>query len=231
MEKFSAIVLAAGSGSRMGLNVKKQYLDLCGKPLMYYALDAFEKSRVDEVVLVVSPGDEDFVREKILEPYGFTKITAIVPGGKERYDSVYEGLKACTGDYVLIHDGARAFVTKEIIGHAMDDVVKYNANVVAVPAKDTIKLADAQGFVSDTIDRRYAWNIQTPQCFAYDLVKKAYEDALKGDTTGITDDAMIVEKMTDQKVKFTMGSYDNIKVTTIEDLSLGEIILKKQKRC
>ena len=231
MEKFSAIVLAAGSGSRMGLNVKKQYLDLCGKPLMYYALDAFEKSRVDEVVLVVSPGDEDFVRDKILEPYGFTKITAIVPGGKERYDSVYEGLKACTGDYVLIHDGARAFVTKEIIGHAMDDVVKYNANVVAVPAKDTIKLADAQGFVSDTIDRRYAWNIQTPQCFAYDLVKKAYEDALKGDTTGITDDAMIVEKMTDQKVKFTMGSYDNIKVTTIEDLSLGEIILKKQKRC
>lgn len=231
MEKFSAIVLAAGSGSRMGLNVKKQYLDLCGKPLMYYALDTFEKSRVDEVVLVVSPGDEDFVREKILEPYGFTKITAIVPGGKERYDSVYEGLKACTGDYVLIHDGARAFVTKEIISHAMDDVVKYNANVVAVPAKDTIKLADAQGFVSDTIDRRYAWNIQTPQCFAYDLVKKAYEDALKGDTTGITDDAMIVEKMTDQKVKFTMGSYDNIKVTTIEDLSLGEIILKKQKRC
>ncbi len=231
MEKFSAIVLAAGSGSRMGLNVKKQYLDLCGKPLMYYALDAFEKSRVDEVVLVVSPGDEDFVREEILEPYGFTKITAIVPGGKERYDSVYEGLKACTGDYVLIHDGARAFVTKEIISQAIDDVVKYNANVVAVPAKDTIKLADAQGFVSDTIDRRYAWNIQTPQCFAYDLVKKAYEDALKGDTTGITDDAMIVEKMTDQKVKFTMGSYDNIKVTTIEDLSLGEIILKKQKRC
>ena len=231
MEKFSAIVLAAGSGSRMGLDVKKQYLNLLGKPLVYYALDTFEKSGVSEIVLVTSPGDEAYVKEEIVDAFGFLKVSAIVPGGKERYDSVYEGLKACSGDYVLIHDGARAFITEDVIKRAMEDVVKSKANVAAVPVKDTIKLSDADGFVADTIDRSRAWSVQTPQSFSLPLVKEAYEKALSGDTTGITDDAMIVEKMTDCKVKFIEGSYDNIKVTTVEDIALGEIILKKQNRC
>lgn len=231
METFSAIVLAAGSGSRMGLDVKKQYLNLLGKPLIYYTLDTFEKSGVDEVVLVVSPGDEEYVKKEIVEAFGFEKVSAIVPGGKERYFSVYEGLKACKGEFVLIHDGARAFVTEDVIARAMKDVVKSLANVVAVPVKDTIKLSDAKGYVEDTIDRSRAWSVQTPQSFSLTLVKQAYEKALAGDTAGITDDAMILEKMTNQKVKFIEGSYDNIKVTTIEDISLGEIILKKQNRC
>ncbi len=231
MENFSAILLAAGSGSRMGLDVKKQYLELFGKPLIYYALDTFEKSKVDEVVLVVSPGDERYVKSEIVDAYGFKKVSAVVPGGKERYHSVYEGLKSCHGDYVLIHDGARAFVTEDIIRRAMEDVVSTKANVAAVPVKDTIKLADEKGFVSDTIDRSRAWSVQTPQSFSLPIVKGAYEKALAGDTTGITDDAMIVERMTDYKVKFIRGSYDNIKVTTVEDIALGEIILKKQNRC
>ncbi len=231
MKTFSAIVLAAGSGSRMGLDVKKQYLNLLGKPLIYYSLSTFEKSKVDEVVLVVSPGDETYVKEEIVDAYGFSKVAAIVPGGKERYNSVYEGLKACHGDYVLIHDGARAFVTEDIIARAMEDVVNSLANVVAVPVKDTIKLSDADGYVEGTVDRSRAWSVQTPQSFSLPLVKQAYEKALSNDTSGITDDAMIVEKMTSQKVKFIEGSYDNIKVTTIEDIALGEIILKKQNRC
>lgn len=231
MQRFSAIVLAAGSGSRMGLDVKKQYLDLLGKPLIYYALSTFEKSKVDEVVLVVSPGDEAYVKKEIVDAYGFSRVAAIVPGGKERYHSVYEGLKACHGEYVLIHDGARAFVTEEIIDRAMEDVVVSHANVAAVPVKDTIKLSDDAGFVADTIERSRAWSVQTPQSFSLSLVKAAYEKALQQDTSGITDDAMIVEKMTDQKVKLIEGSYDNIKVTTVEDIALGEIILKKQNRC
>jgi len=231
MEKFTAIVLAAGSGSRMGLDVKKQYLMMENKPLVFYALDTFQRSRVDEIILVVSPGDEAYAKEEIVDKYSLTKVSRIVPGGKERYDSVYEGLKAADGDYVLIHDGARAFVTEEIILRAMEDVKVSKANVVAVPVKDTIKLSDKDGYVADTIDRSRAWSIQTPQSFSLSLIKGAYEKALKGDTSGITDDAMIIEKMTDCRVKFVEGSYDNIKVTTVEDIALGEIILKKQKRC
>ena len=231
MEKFTAIVLAAGSGSRMGLDVKKQYLMMENKPLVFYALDTFQRSRVDEIILVVSPGDVAYAKEEIVDKYSLTKVSRIVPGGKERYDSVYEGLKAADGDYVLIHDGARAFVTEEIILRAMEDVKVSKANVVAVPVKDTIKLSDKDGYVADTIDRSRAWSIQTPQSFSLSLIKGAYEKALKGDTSGITDDAMIIEKMTDCRVKFVEGSYDNIKVTTVEDIALGEIILKKQKRC
>ena len=231
MEKYSAVVLAGGSGKRMGLEVKKQYLEISGKPLIYYSLEMFEKSRVDEVILVVTPGDEAFVKEKIVQPGGFTKVKSIVPGGKERYHSVYEGLKSCTGDYVLIHDGARAFLTEDIINRAMEGVRQYRACVVGMPVKDTIKIAGEDGFVSDTPDRNLLWSIQTPQAFEASLVKKAYEKVLAGDTTGITDDAMVVEKMTDTRVKLIEGSYDNIKVTTIEDLAIAENILKKQNRC
>ena len=122
-------------------------------------------------------------------------------------------------------------MTEEIIDRAMEDVVVSHANVAAVPVKDTIKLSDDAGFVADTIERSRAWSVQTPQSFSLSLVKAAYEKALQQDTSGITDDAMIVEKMTDQKVKLIEGSYDNIKVTTVEDIALGEIILKKQNRC
>lgn len=231
MEKYSAIVLSGGSGKRMGLSVKKQYLEISGKPLIYYSLEAFEKSRVDEIVLVVSPGDEEFVKGEIVEKYGLSKVKKIVPGGAERYNSVYEGLKACSGDYVLIHDGARAFLTNDVIQRAMDGARQYKACVVGMPVKDTIKISDAGGFVAETPNRNRLWMIQTPQAFETALVKKAYEDIFKEDTSGVTDDAMVVEKMTDVKVKLIEGSYDNIKVTTIEDLDVAENILKKQKRC
>ena len=231
MEKYTAIVLAGGSGKRMGLSVKKQYIEICNKPLLYYSVHAFEKSYVDEIVLVVTPGDENYVKKEIVEKYGFKKVSAIVPGGKERYNSVYEGLKVTRGDYVLIHDGARAFVTKEIIRRAMDGAKEYGACVVGMPVKDTIKVADGDGYVKDTPERSSLWMVQTPQAFFYPLVKDAYEKVLAKDATGVTDDAMVVELATDQKVKLIEGSYDNIKVTTIDDLDVAENILKKQNHC
>ena len=231
MEKYTAIVLAGGSGKRMGLSVKKQYIEICNKPLLYYSVHAFEKSDVDEIVLVVTPGDENYVKKEIVEKYGFKKVSAIVPGGKERYNSVYEGLKVTRGDYVLIHDGARAFVTKEIIRRAMDGAKEYGACVVGMPVKDTIKVADDDGYVKDTPERSSLWMVQTPQAFFYPLVKDAYEKVLAKDATGVTDDAMVVELATDQKVKLIEGSYDNIKVTTIDDLDVAENILKKQNHC
>ena len=231
MEKYTAIVLAGGSGKRMGLSVKKQYIEICNKPLLYYSVHAFEKSDVDEIVLVVTPGDENYVKKEIVEKYGFKKVSAIVPGGKERYNSVYEGLKVTRGDYVLIHDGARAFVTKEIIRRAMDGAKEYGACVVGMPVKDTIKVADDDGYVKDTPERSSLWMVQTPQAFSYPLVKDAYEKVLAKDATGVTDDAMVVELATDQKVKLIEGSYDNIKVTTIDDLDVAENILKKQNHC
>ncbi len=231
MEKYTAIVLAGGSGKRMGLSVKKQYIEICNKPLLYYSVHAFEKSDVDEIVLVVTPGDENYVKKEIVEKYGFKKVSAIVPGGKERYNSVYEGLKVTRGDYVLIHDGARAFVTKEIIRRAMDGAKEYGACVVGMPVKDTIKVADGDGYVKDTPERSSLWMVQTPQAFSYPLVKDAYEKVLAKDATGVTDDAMVVELATDQKVKLIEGSYDNIKVTTIDDLDVAENILKKQNHC
>ncbi len=231
MEKYTAIVLAGGSGKRMGLSVKKQYIEICNKPLLYYSVHAFEKSDVDEIVLVVTPGDETYVKEEIVEKYGFKKVSAIVPGGKERYNSVYEGLKVTQGDYVLIHDGARAFVTKEIIRRAMDGAKEYGACVVGMPVKDTIKVVDDDGCVKDTPERSSLWMVQTPQAFFYPLIKDAYEKVLAKDATGVTDDAMVVELATDQKVKLIEGSYDNIKVTTIDDLDVAENILKKQNHC
>ena len=231
MEKYTAIVLAGGSGKRMGLSVKKQYIEICNKPLLYYSVHAFEKSDVDEIVLVVTPGDENYVKKEIVEKYGFKKVSAIVPGGKERYNSVYEGLKVTRGDYVLIHDGARAFVTKEIIRRAMDGAKEYGACVVGMPVKDTIKVVDDDGYVKDTPERSSLWMVQTPQAFSYPLVKDAYEKVLAKDATGVTDDAMVVELATDQKVKLIEGSYDNIKVTTIDDLDVAENILKKQNHC
>ena len=231
MEKYTAIVLAGGSGKRMGLSVKKQYIEICNKPLLYYSVHAFEKSDVDEIVLVVTPGDENYVKKEIVEKYGFKKVSAIVSGGKERYNSVYEGLKVTRGDYVLIHDGARAFVTKEIIRRAMDGAKEYGACVVGMPVKDTIKVADDDGYVKDTPKRSSLWMVQTPQAFFYPLVKDAYEKVLAKDATGVTDDAMVVELATAHKVKLIEGSYDNIKVTTIDDLDVAENILKKQNHC
>lgn len=228
-ERYSAIVLAAGRGKRMQSNVQKQYLLLEGYPVLYYALRAFEESPVDEVILVVAPGEVSYCKEEIVDKYRFKKVSRVIEGGKERYDSVYAGLCALTNtDYVLIHDGARPFVTDSIIRSAMEGARDTGACVVGMPVKDTIKIADEGKFVADTPKREFLWQIQTPQAFAYSLVRTAYDALQDADTTGlsVTDDAMVVETFTSHRIKLIPGSYTNMKITTPEDMAVGNAILR-----
>lgn len=225
MDRFTAIVLAAGSGKRMGQELPKQYMDLGGMPLMAHSLLAFQESPVDDIVLVVTPGDQEKCRRSIIEKYGISKCRHIVEGGAERYNSVYAGLSAVSEGYVLIHDCARAFLNQEIIARCMSSVVITGACVAGMPSKDTIKLTDQEGYVEDTPDRSRLWIVQTPQCFEYELIKKAYDIIMPTADKTITDDAMIVEKATRHKVQMIEGSYNNIKVTTPEDIAFGQAIL------
>ncbi len=214
----------------MQAKVHKQYLELAGRPMIFYPLYEMEQA-VDEIVLVVGAGEEEFCRKEIVEKYGFRKVKKIIPGGKERYDSVYQGLLVLEdADYVLIQDGARACLDQGIISRALEDAVAYEASVVGMPSKDTIKIADADGFAENTPDRNYLWIIQTPQSFSLPIIREAYEKMMADPVKAIpiTDDAMVVETYTDHKVKLTVGSYENIKVTTPEDLFIAEQTLKRR---
>lgn len=226
-QKYAAIVLAAGSGKRMNSQVHKQYLIIQDRPVLYYSLKEFQDSAVDEIVLVVGKGEEEFCRREIVDKYGISKVKAIVEGGKERYHSVFEGLKQTSdADYVLIHDGARPFVNQDIIRRCMQEVQKYQACVVGMPVKDTIKIADEGGYAKQTPDRKNVWMIQTPQTFSYALIYEAYEEMLKTEDTAITDDAMVLERIKGKKSKLIEGSYRNIKITTPEDLLIANIYLQ-----
>ena len=224
--KTTAIVLAAGAGKRMNSKVQKQYLLLKEKPVLYYSLKAFEESQVEDIILVVGAGEIEYCQKEIIEKYGIQKVRAIVAGGKERYHSVYEGLKAAgQTDYVLIHDGARPFVSQAIIERTIAAVSEYKACVVGMPVKDTIKIADEAGYAKETPNRSRVWMVQTPQAFSYSLIYDAYTRMLQQEDSAITDDAMVVERMTDYKVKLIAGSYQNIKITTPEDLDVANVYL------
>ena len=226
-DKITAIVLAAGQGKRMGTRIAKQYLLLDGKPILYYALFAFEKSAVDEIVLVVKDNEISFCKEEIIKKYGFTKVTKIVAGGEERYHSVYQGLKASSDtDYVLIHDGARPFLSQDMISRTIETVKKEKACVVGMPVKDTIKIANEKLYATVTPNRKDVWMIQTPQAFSYDLILKAYEKIIDSDDDMVTDDAMVLEKAEHIPVKLVEGSYYNIKITTPEYMKIAELFVK-----
>ena len=216
----SAIILAAGRGQRMGTELPKQFLSMGDDMLLTKTIRVFEESRViQDIVLVTSEDWIGFCKTEIVDREGFRKVRKIVAGGKERYDSVYQGLLACpNADYVFIHDGARPFVTEEILVRTQEAVEKYEACAVGVPSKDTVKIVDEDGFVESTPPRKNVWNIQTPQAFSYPLIRAAYEVVRDNNMTGITDDAMIVERSRLAKVKLVMGSYYNIKITTPEDM-------------
>ena len=254
MAKSVGIVLAAGQGKRMRSDISKQYLLMNGKPILAYALKAFEESFIGEVVLVVEEGYEDYCRRELIEKYHFHKIKQIIPGGKERCHSVFCGLQCIeNADYVYIHDGARPFLSQEILERGREAVMQYEACVIGMPVKDTIKIADASGIVESTPERSRVWQVQTPQIFSYPLIKKAYEKLMgqpdikevllplveerpffearaipRFEKYGqVTDDAMVVEMMLGQKVYLVEGSYENIKITTQEDLAYGEVFCKK----
>lgn len=232
--KYTAIVLSAGKGTRMQSDLPKQYMLLHGKPVIYHSLKLFDESMVDRIVLVCAPGDEAYVRE-LLAPYSFTKELQIVPGGKERYHSVFEGLKAAgDADYVLIHDGARPLLPQEMLPKIAEALTRDAAVITAVRSKDTVKLADENGYVLSTPNRKTVWNMQTPQCFSYELIYEAYTKLMESEAellhqgVQITDDAMVLEQFSDTPIRLLEGSYENIKMTTPEDLSLAEAILARR---
>ena len=231
-KKSTAIVLAAGQGKRMGTKVQKQFLDLCGKPVLWYSLQAFETSAwVDEMILVTGEDLISYCKEEIVEKYGFRKVQAVVAGGTERYHSVYQGLQAISDveqRIVFIHDGARPFLTEEMIERAYRETLEHGACVVGMPVKDTIKIADENGFIRETPKRSLVWQIQTPQVFDAELIVPTYrqvierEQELLAKGVQITDDAMVVETMCAHPVKLVQGSYENMKLTTPEDLKVAD---------
>lgn len=227
---YGAIVLAAGSGSRMHMDTPKQYLMVGDYPLMYYSLHQFQESMVEKIVLVVTPGEEELCRTQIVERYGLSKVCAIVPGGSERYLSVQAGLHALTGvDYVLIHDSARPCIDQEILGRVMEAVAQDEACVVGMPVKDTIKVAAEHGWTKETPDRSRLWQVQTPQAFAYDLISDAYDRVIAAGEQSVTDDTQVLELAYGRQSRLIEGSYRNIKVTTPEDLEIVKIFLKNIK--
>lgn len=242
-KRCTAIVLAAGNGSRMKSNVAKQYMLLRGKPLIWYALNAVEQSEIiDDCILVTGSGDIEYVKTEIEEKYGFQKVVAIVPGGAERYLSVGNALEVLAkgelmipnqDGYVFIHDGARPFLTEQILRSTYEAVQQYQACVAAMPVKDTVKIADEEGFAATTPDRKLVWTIQTPQVFDSKLIIEAYRKLqeqqadLRRKGIMVTDDASVVELFTEQKVKLVEGSYENIKITTPEDIQIAEALLQE----
>jgi len=222
-----ALIPAAGRGRRMGSEKPKAILPLGGVPLLTHTLQEFEAcSQVDEILALVPAGEVPLFADEILRRAGLKKVSRILAGGPERQDSVYLGLKAVGGkaDFVIIHDGARPFVSPELIERALSETRRYKAVVVGVPAGDTIKEVSAQREVLRTLERSRLWAIQTPQSFEYGLIAEAHEKAREEGFYG-TDDASLVERLR-IPVRVIEGSRFNLKISTPEDLILGEAILQ-----
>ncbi|WP_069999889.1 2-C-methyl-D-erythritol 4-phosphate cytidylyltransferase [Cellulosilyticum sp. I15G10I2] len=229
MDKVSVVIVAGGSGKRMGLAIKKQYILLKEKEILAHTIEAFENCEfINEIILVVAEEDIDYVQENIVIRYDLNKVKKIAAGGSERQDSVYNGLLKVDRDtnYVMIHDGARPFISKKVILNCLKKAKETGASIVAVPVKDTIKICDTKTHqVEQTPNRDTLWAVQTPQIFSFELLMKAYQHA-KANHLQVTDDSMIVEAL-GKEVYITQGEYTNIKVTTAEDLIIAEAILNE----
>lgn len=218
---IGVVLLSAGTGSRMNSDMPKQYMDVCGKPVLYYSLKCFDMhEEVDDIVIVAAPEYHEMIRTEIVEKYNIEKVRAIAEGGKERYNSVYNGLQNLgPHDYVMIHDGARPCINNELLDRIITEVKQTKAVVPAVPSKDTVRLADEDGYITCTPDRKSVWNMQTPQTFEMEGLVKAFDSYMKEEKAAmVTDDAMIWEIYDNRRVKLVMGDYSNIKLTTPEDM-------------
>lgn len=227
---IAAVIPAAGQGTRMNAPINKQYLTLNGKPILAHTLEVFEKSElIHEIILVVNENEFKICRHQVLKPNHFSKVK-LVKGGQTRQESVYQGLKAVSvqADLVMIHDGARPLLQEAVIFQSILKTMEYGATTVGVPAKNTIKMIDENGMVISTPQRESLVEIQTPQTFKADLIRKAHDKALKDGFVG-TDDASLVEALP-HPVKIVTGHYTNLKITTPEDLIIAESILKQFKK-
>lgn len=233
MRKSYAIILAGGSGTRLGGDVPKQYRMLLDEPVLCYALHSFEKSNVDGIIIVTAQDMSDYVRREIVEKYNVRKVVSVTTGGAERYLSVWRGLQCVPREsYVLVHDGARPFVSAELINRMLDGARQYGACIPAVPVKDTIKQIK-NNQVDKTLTRSELFAVQTPQSFEAVLLYEAYEKYFQEEKyrlSEITDDSMLVEAILGKKVTVIQGDYCNIKITTPEDMLIAEIFAKKQKK-
>ena len=224
----SVLIVAAGSGKRMGSNIPKQFLTLNGRTILSYTIEAFDICPdIDEIVIVTNPENIHYVTNDISAP--FKKVKAVIGGGSERQYSVSNDLAALSQntDIVLIHDGVRPFIDCGCIKNVISKTKKYGCCVLGVPVKDTIKICDKNGIVETTPDRASLWQAQTPQAFRYEIITKAHEQAKEDGFLG-TDDSMLTERI-GYKTHMVAGSYENIKITTPEDMDIGLKILEKRR--
>ncbi|MGI5840297.1 MAG: 2-C-methyl-D-erythritol 4-phosphate cytidylyltransferase [bacterium] len=226
--QITAIVPAAGRGTRMLAASPKQFLPLADKPVLIHTLEVLAScSLLDDIVLVADSEHVSFCRDELLPAYNLSKVKAVVPGGTERQISVFRGLeflRSCPPDLVLVHDGVRPLVPRQCVYRVIETAVRKGAAVLAVPVKDTVKVAGETGTVLKTLDRRQLWAAQTPQVFSYPLLYRAHEQARWDGYRG-TDDASLLERI-GAEVTLTAGSYENIKITTPEDLAWAAAILR-----
>lgn len=223
----TAVILSAGRGSRMKSEINKQFLMLQNKPVIAYVLEAFEKcSEIDEIIVVVAPDELEYFKANILDKFNFTKVKGLVEGGLERQQSAYNGIKSVSLDcgIILIHDGARPFVSQKTIIDCINEAKICGAVSAGMPSKDTIKLVDQNGIVISTPPREGVWQTQTPQVFKSSIIIEAHETAKQKGITA-TDDAVLVERL-GHPLKMIAASYENIKITTPEDLLIGEQLIK-----
>ncbi len=230
--KFSVIELASGIGSRMNSRIPKQFLELSGEKVIFYSLDVFEKSPADDIIITADDRYRDLILDDVIKKHDFKKCEKIVRGGSERYLSVLEGIKqiADKDSYVIIHDSARPLVNKKMLIKAMSMVIEKKAVVCAVPSKDTVKITDGNGKIISTTDRKRTMIVQTPQLFYLPYLLEAYENMYaSGDNFVPTDDSSIVENYTEYPVYISAGSYNNVKLTTADDMTYIENEINLQK--
>lgn len=226
--KTGVIIVAGGKGTRMGGDVKKQYLCIGNKEILAHTIEAFEKmEEVTEIVVVVGKEDIDYVSKDICQRYSYTKVKHIVAGGKERKDSVWNGIEALSEDmsYIIVHDGARPFIKAEHVRRCLEKAKEKGASILAVPVKDTIKQVGISGKIEGTPERSTLWSVQTPQIFERGLLIEAHING-KENQLEVTDDSMLVEAL-GHNVWVVEGDYTNIKITTPEDLIIGEVFVEK----
>ncbi len=226
----TVVIVAAGMGRRMNASTTKQLIEIGGHPILWHTLKAFQQmSAIDNIVLVVKEDESTYIENSLVKASGFTKISHIVNGGNERSDSVANGLAVVSGEgVVMIHDGARPFIEESSIIELMNALSSYDVAILGVPAKDTIKAVDEANEVTHTYDRKTLWQVQTPQAFKTSVLKKAYEK-YEQVTTLIYDDAMLVEAVSDHRIKVVEGLDTNIKITTPFDLMVGKAIYNQSK--
>jgi len=226
--KVYALVVAAGKGERMASDISKQFLFLCGKPVLLYSLEIFDSiDAIDEIVLVVAADNFSYVAKEVLSYYNFRKKVTLIKGGYDRQQSVFNGLNAISSDadYVVIHDGVRPLITQNVVIRGLNAALSYGAAAIGVPVKDTIKEVDSENFILCTPKRDSLWMIQTPQIFKYEIILTAHKKALSENFRG-TDDSILAE-LSGVRVKIVQGSYSNIKITTSEDLILAQELIRR----